>query len=252
MPRKARCRNFTNFSHIIVQGIERKYIFVEDYFKKLYLNLIEKNLKDTNIEILAYCIMDNHVHILLYLENLEELKIFMKKINTSFAMKYNKIHNRVGYVFRDRYYLQPIVSETQLYNCLVYIHKNPINAKIVASYNEYEYSSYQEFYDKQVLITNKGKKLIFGSDKNYIKVYEKIHADRIINDIRDVQEYKDYDITIKKFLKIYEKNIEEIKNDRELFQKLLVILKLECGLSLRKMEAIFDIGKDTLSKIMKK
>ncbi|MBP3597705.1 MAG: transposase [Clostridia bacterium] len=251
MPRKARIKNLTNFSHIIVQGIERTYIFQEEYFKKLYLTLIQKNLEDTNIEILAYCVMDNHVHILLYQKNSNELTNFMLKVNTSFAIKYNKIKNRIGYVFRDRYYLQPITSERQLYNCLVYIHRNPIAANLSDNYDKYPFSSYKEFYNNEVLITDNGKKLIFGSSKNYFKTFEKIHKDRIINDIRDVQEYKEADIVIKDFINHYKKNIIEIKNDKVLFQKLLLKLKLESKLSLRKMENIFSIGKDTLNKIMK-
>ena len=76
----------------------------------------------------VHCIMDNHAHFLIYYTKLEELSELMRKVNTTYAMKYNKINKRKGFVFRDRFFTQPILNEMQLYNCLVYIHKNPINA----------------------------------------------------------------------------------------------------------------------------
>lgn len=210
MPRKARSVVITNYSHVIVQGIEKSFVFKEKYFKELYLSLIKKNLEDTKIEILGYCVMDNHVHMILYSNNYKELGLFMQKTNTSFAVKYNKIKNREGFVFRNRYYLQPINSERQLYNCLVYIHRNPIKANMVSKYEEYQFSSYKEFFKKQDLITDKGIKLIFDSANNYIKTFEKIHKDRIIEDIRDVQEFIDEKIVLRNFFNKYGKSIDEI------------------------------------------
>lgn len=175
VPRKARNLTLTNYSHIIVQGIEKSYIFDENYFKELYLSLLEKDLEDFEIKILSYCVMDNHIHILLYSEKKEDVMKYMRRVNTSYAMKYNRIKDRVGYVFRDRYYLQPIVSEKQLYNCLVYIHRNPIKANLVSKYEDYEFSSYNEFFGKQRLISEKSIELIFGTHSGFIKTFEEIH-----------------------------------------------------------------------------
>ena len=250
LPRKARSTVVTNFPHIIVQGINKNYIFKEKYFKELYLNLIKKYLEDTDIEILAYCVMDNHAHIMLYLEKLDELGPFMQKVNTSFAVKYNKIKNRVGFVFRNRFYLQPINSERQIYNCLVYIHRNPIKANIVSKYEEYEFSSYKEFFDSKNLLTDKGIKLIFGSNTNFLKTFEQIHKDQIVEDVKDVQEYRDSNEVIKDYLKKYGKSIDEIKKDNILLKELIVRLKEESGLSLRKMDNLFNIRRNKLSKIL--
>lgn len=181
MPRKARSAIATQYSHIIVQGIEKKFIFKEKYFKELYLSLLKSNLEDTEIEILGYCVMDNHVHIIIYSDNPKELGKYMQKVNTCFAVKYNKINNRVGYVFRNRYYLQPIINERQLFNCLVYIHRNPIKANMVLEYEEYEFSSYKEFTEKTDLLTLESIELIFDSSNNYIKIFDKIHEDRIMD-----------------------------------------------------------------------
>ena len=250
MPRKARSIVVTNFSHVIVQGINKNFVFKDNYFKELYLSLIKKYLEETDIEILSYCVMDNHIHIMLYLENVDELSPFMQKVNTCFAVKYNKIKNRVGFVFRNRFYLQPINSERQIYNCLVYIHRNPIKANIVSKYEEYEFSSYNEFFGKKNLLTDKGIKLIFGSTTNFLKTFEKIHKDRIIEDIKEVQEYIDSNSVIKDYIEKCGKSIDEIKKDNILLKELIIRLKEESGLSLRKMDSIFDISRKKLSKIL--
>lgn len=100
MPRLARKNLRSNYLHIIVQGIDRKYIFNSDRLKKEYKSILKRNLNKTNINMLAYCIMDNHAHMLIYSEKIEEITKLMQRTNTSYV----RLYNRVGYVFRDRYY----------------------------------------------------------------------------------------------------------------------------------------------------
>ena len=140
MPRLARKYLESNYFHITIQGINREYIFEDDNLKEAYLNILKKNLKETNINILAYCIMDNHAHFLVYCEDTTEISKLMQRSNTSFAILYNKLNDRVGYVFRNRYCMQMILNEIQLFNCLVYIHNNPVKAHIVDSPKKYLYS----------------------------------------------------------------------------------------------------------------
>lgn len=251
MPRIARKKIITKFSHIIVQGINKTYIFEEDYFKELYLNLLRENLKNTNLELLSYCIMGNHAHMLIYSDNREELSKFMHKVDTKFAMRYNNKKERVGYVFRNRFYLQPIFSQKQLYNCLVYIHRNPIKAHIVLNYEDYKYSSYKEFLGQKNIITPNGIELIFNSLTNFREKFEQIHKNNTIDDIDDICEYTDSNIIIKNFLQSYGKSMEKLKKDKKKLKEVFLKLKNEGGLSLRKIEGIFNIGKDTIRKIIK-
>ena len=140
-------RNYINmpFYHIMVQGINKEYIFNKVEDKRQYLKFINKAKDETDIYIVSYCIMDNHVHILVKEKSIEDLSRFMHKINTLYAIYYNKKYNRVGYVFRDRYKSQVIYSEKQLYTCINYIHNNPVKAGICKLASEYEYSSYNEY-----------------------------------------------------------------------------------------------------------
>lgn len=250
MPRHARKEIESNYLHVIVQGINREFIFQDNNLKQAYKCIVKNNLKDTGIKILAYCIMDNHAHFLMYGKSIREISNIMHKTNTSYAKMYNKVKGRVGYVFRDRYYSQMILYENQLFNCLVYIHKNPLKANMVKKLEDYPYSSYLEFKGKKELITNEGIKLVFGCSKNYMDTFNLIHKNNNINDIMEIKETQPSEKIISDFVKNEHKTIEEIKEEEKVFRKLLISLRENGGLSLRDMSKIFEINKDKLCKII--
>lgn len=252
MPRLARKNLESPYCHVIVQGINREYIFKDNNMKDAYKNILKKNLEETNVEILAYCIMDNHVHLLMYSDKPENMTKLMHKTNTSFAKLYNKVNNRVGYVYRGRYYVQQIKTEEQLYNCMVYIHRNPIKANIVLKMKDYKYSSYREFYGIKDVITSNGIKLVFGSSINYIDEFREIHKNREIENVAEIIIEKDAEKVINDFMEKHDKKIEEITKNEELFNKLLLELRHVSKSTLVDMEKIFNISKNKLNKIINK
>ena len=72
MPRRSRKESNTSFFHVIVQGVNKEYIFQKNMEKKKYLNLIIENCRKYNLKILAYCIMGNHTHLLIILKRLKK------------------------------------------------------------------------------------------------------------------------------------------------------------------------------------
>ena len=85
MARVARKDFSTSFFHVMVQGINKEYIFNEEKLKDKYLELITKYEKEYNVEILAYCIMDNHVHLLIYTEDIKQMSKYMHRVNSIYA-----------------------------------------------------------------------------------------------------------------------------------------------------------------------
>lgn len=252
MPRKARKEIKSKYVHLIVQGINKEKIFQKKEWKEDYIKILKAKIENVNIEILAYCIMDNHAHFLMYYEKLEELSSLMRKINTTYAMRYNRINKRVGFVFRDRFYTQPILNEIQLYNCLVYIHKNPIKARICLDMKDYKYSSYNEFkYKEKNLITDNSIKLLFGNKYKYIEQFDAIHNK--LHEIEDIKDVEEYEYNIEELLKKYENEIKEnlVENEVE-FGNLLLEIRQKSGMSLREMSNIFKINKDKLNKYIHK
>jgi REP element-mobilizing transposase RayT len=93
MARIARKYYDTSFYHIMVQGIEKKLIFSKLCFKEKYRELIIKCAKLYDVSIIAYCIMDNHAHILIHTNNLMSMTRLMSSSNTSYGKYFNKTLN---------------------------------------------------------------------------------------------------------------------------------------------------------------
>ena len=150
----------------MVQGINKEYIFEQNWLKEKYLSYLLKQSEENNVKILAYCAMDNHIHILVYTEKLESLSKVMSHTNTKYGILYNKSMNRCGYVFRDRYRCENIYTISHLHNCVRYIHHNPVAANICESEGQYMYSTYNDFVNHK--IPKEIIKLIYGDDPDYI------------------------------------------------------------------------------------
>lgn len=158
MSRLPRNNMKTPFFHVITQGIEKSFIFEKPEDIKYYVKIMYKIKEEHNINIIAYCIMNNHTHMLIETKSIEQLSKYMQRINTTYGKYYNKKYSRVGYVFRDRYKAEGIYSEKHLYNCIKYIHNNPVKAGICNKAEEYPYSNYKmmktEFKERYSLMTN--------------------------------------------------------------------------------------------------
>lgn len=153
----------------ITQGVNREHIFKTNLEKKKYIELLRKYAKEVDIVIVAYCIMDNYAQILTYMESSSKISLFMKLVNEHYATYYNKINNRVGHVFRNKFCSKQIISKNYLYQCIKYIHMNPVKEKITKSEDEYGFSSYKEYMNEGKLEKRKIFTTIFNSEENYIE-----------------------------------------------------------------------------------
>ena len=252
MPRIARKDYHTNFFHIIVQGINKEYIFNKKEYIEKYLYLLDVNAKKFEFKIIAYCVMNNHVHILAYTEKIENMAKVMQKTNTSYGIFYNKEEDRVGYVFRNRYYTQAILTEEQLLRCLVYIHNNPIRAEMVENINQYKYSSYNNYIYKTGNVTDEIIKLIFGSCYKYLEMFKAIHNNIDVKELNDiVEEDIDYQNILNEYEMKTKKSLEEIKLNNANLKALIKYLKDEFELSQRDISKILNINKNKVNRILK-
>lgn len=145
MPRSARSNslNDSKIYHIIVKGINSQEIFFEDEDKAKFLNLIKVAKKSYLCEILAYVLMDNHVHLIVYDEQ-EKISQIMHRICTVYAMYFNKKYERIGHLFQNRFKSICVNTEKYLLNLQRYIHANPQKDGI-CKIEKYKWSSYHEY-----------------------------------------------------------------------------------------------------------
>lgn len=206
------------FFHVMVQGINKEYIFNKGCYKKEYVKLLTMFKNKFNISIISYCIMDNHAHLIIYTDDVCEMSKFMKCINCRFAKLYNINEARVGYVFRDRFNSQYIHNSDYLLRCIHYIHMNPVKAGLVSNPIDYEYSSYSDYINKNNFINNTIIKLVFGSVKNYLDSFLKISNEDF--EVMDIdRENKNFEIATKEFLTANSATIQDLKSNRILFKK---------------------------------
>ncbi|WP_035294235.1 transposase [Clostridium sp. KNHs214] len=141
MARFARVKNILGTYHIMLKSISEIYLFRSSKDKDKFLQILNKYKTIYKVEIYAYCLMDNHVHILVYCKGADISK-FMHGVNLSYALYYNKKYNRSGHVFSDRFKSKLIMDEVYLLNCSTYIHNNPKDIKkYKGSVENYSYSS---------------------------------------------------------------------------------------------------------------
>jgi REP element-mobilizing transposase RayT len=147
LSRTAREKCESGIYHIIARGINRQAIFFdnEDYIR--YLETLNKYKNDGKCTVLGYCLMRNHLHLLLQ-ENSESIAVTMKRIGTSYAWWYNKRYDRVGHVFQDRYKSECVEDDAYLLTVIRYIHLNPVKAKITEKPEEYKWSSCRAYYTR--------------------------------------------------------------------------------------------------------
>lgn len=148
MPRRARRLSDSNIYHVMVRGINHQSIFDDDSDRERLLWTLHTYRKDCKCNILAWCLMDNHFHLLIQIKD-TPLDTVIKKINVSYVYYYNSKNGRTGHLFQDRFRSQPVESDAQLLSVMRYIHRNPIEAGLCNEVQDYYWSSYHEYIDKQ-------------------------------------------------------------------------------------------------------
>ena len=140
MPRTARLKGENQIYHITQRGNNKEKVFETDQDKRIILsNIFNARIKH-QISIFAYCIMDNHYHILIN-DNGNDISKIFKEINYAYARYFNWVYGRTGHVFQERFFSEIIDTESYLYAAINYIHDNPIRAGITQNRYDYKWSS---------------------------------------------------------------------------------------------------------------
>lgn len=252
MPRASRKSLNTSFYHVIVQGVNKEFIFEKYQYRKKYLQFLKESKELYHIEIVAYAIMYNHAHLIIYTENTTDLSMFMKKVNENYGRYYNYIENRVGHVFRDRFLSEPITNQKYLLNCIVYIHNNPVKANIVNNCEDYRFSSYMDYINNTGFINQDIVELIFESKNINYNEYKAMH-------LKNTYYFSEYDDMKKENLKEileeiekrYAMSFKELAKDSKLLKKVILEIKDRINVSNYELSKLLKIDKNKIYRILK-
>jgi len=140
MPRQARVV-FPNIPHHIIQrGNRREDVFFSDNDRKQYLEWLKEYCKEQKVEILAYCLMTNHIHLIAVPTTEDGLQKVLKPLHMRYAQKINRERGWKGHFWQGRYFSSPLDGEYLLFTTR-YIERNPIRVKKVRKAENYKWSS---------------------------------------------------------------------------------------------------------------
>lgn len=130
MPRARRIDAPGLFHHVVVRGIERRLIFVDDEDRMDFLRRLERVLPESGMPCLAWALIPNHVHLLVRTAGVSVSRV-MARIGTGYARRFNERHRRVGHLFQNRFLSRPIEDDGDLLGVIRYVHLNPVRHGLV-------------------------------------------------------------------------------------------------------------------------
>ncbi len=146
MARKQRVHYPGAVYHVMVRGNNGEGVFSGDLHKSEYIKILSHYQKRFSFRVHAFCIMDNHAHLLMKVKDIP-LSAIMQRVQQVYTQWYNRTYARTGHVFQQRYKALVCNKEGYLLQLVKYIHYNPVRAGIADSVNAYKWSSHLHYMD---------------------------------------------------------------------------------------------------------
>lgn len=256
MPRMPRDRSESGIYHVMLRGANKQEIFHDDEDRLRFLETMDRYKQISKIEVYGWCLMDNHVHLLLK-EGTEELAVTMKRIGVSFAWYYNWKYKTTGHLFQDRYRSEKVENDEYIMAVVRYIHQNPVKAGMVNSVEEWKWSSCSRYYgltgypegllDSEILFGMISENRQIAID-NFMEYNKEENVDTYLDDVaRKRLTDEEARSRIKELIEEYE--IAEVKSlPKSQRDKIIKRVKHIEGLSQRQAARILGLSQNLLFK----
>ncbi|MBR6090222.1 MAG: transposase, partial [Anaerolineaceae bacterium] len=224
------------------RGVNRQAIFFDDDDRNRFVQAMEKYSGETHTDIITYCLMTTHVHILL--NTPDQLGLFMKKLSSSYVYYFNHKYDRIGHLFQDRYKSEAVESEEYLLTAARYILQNPQKAHICNT-EDYRWSNWNDvvsmsgFTKPGILYEIAGKELPLK--EFLLKENDDICLDEYTPIVLSDQE------TQKAIRKICgETDPMQISNLPKKARDILLVKMKDAGISIKQIEQYTGIGRNII------
>jgi putative transposase len=252
MPRYAREKSKSGIYHIMLRGINRQDIFEDDEDRQRFIETIKQYKTVNKYEIYGYCLMSNHVHLLLG-EKEESLSQAIKRICGSFVYWYNWKYGRCGHLFQERYKSETVEDERYFITVLRYIHQNPVKAGLSRNTGEYIWGSYNEYIKKETITDVNTALEMFSSDR--IKAVEQFQ--KYMNEPNEDKclEYEEKRKITDNEVKIYltelgVSNISDLQqSEKNKRNEIIKSMKSIEGITIRQLSRRTGISKSVIDRI---
>ena len=227
MPRQSREYSESQIYHVILRGIDKQIIFYDDKDRYVFLNQILITLEKYKYEIYAYCLMSNHIHLVLRIKD-EFLSKAIQSLEIRYSKYFNEKYERSGHFFENRFKSKVVNDEKYFLDVCRYVHRNPEKAKI-SSTESYKWSSYHEYIHREKIIN---KEVLLNYYENQIEQFTRYTLD--VNRIKDDENYAEFEI------------LDKI-DDKELIGIILRILEFDSIEEISKLN--ITLQKELINKI---
>ena len=140
MPRSSRIVIEGCAHHVTQRGNNRQDVFFVDDDRRVFLDLLAEASKRFDLTVDGYCLMTNHIHLVVTPEREDSLAGALKRTNQLYAQYVNRLHGRSGHLWQDRFFSCPL-DETHRWRALVYIERNPVRARLCRKPWRWQWSS---------------------------------------------------------------------------------------------------------------
>ena len=145
MPRTARKQSSSGIYHIVIRGIDKRDIFMDDADRLFFIDCMITKKIECEFHLYAYCLMDNHVHLII--KESERISLSIQRISISYIYMHNRKYGRTGHLFENRFKSHCIEDNAYLLNAIRYVHQNPVRAGLVNLIADYKWSSYRAYIE---------------------------------------------------------------------------------------------------------
>lgn len=251
MPRQAREKSGTGIYHVMLRGVNKQNIFEDDEDRLKFLTTIKYYKKISNYKVYGYCLMNNHIHLLLK-ENEETLSTILRRISSSYVRWYNEKYLRCGHLFQERFKSEVVETQAYFLTVLRYIHQNPIKAGMTKNL-QYKWSSYQDYLHDPIYTDIDFVLQFFSIErtealKSFQNYMNKINNDTCM-DFYDERNVTDEEI-IEQIQKLGIKNISELqKLKKDQRDEIIRLIKKIEGVRIRQLSRITGLSKSVIGRI---
>lgn len=253
MARSPRIHSYSKVYHVMIRGINRQTIFYDKYDYIQFIKFIYETIIISEFELYAYCLMSNHVHMLIKADN-EPIELLMKRLELKFVYWYNEKYNRTGHLFESRYKSEPVDDEKYFLTVLRYILQNPVKAQMCDDIFEYPWSSAGVYLSKKdSYISNSYIYSYFKSTNNLIDFLRQSNNDECLEDTvkkRNQSLLSDEEAIILIKRELGDFNITDILSLKS-EQKKELIRKIPKSISSRQIARITGLSKSQVNRMRK-
>ena len=253
MSRNARQLSSTDTYHVVIRRADHQLLFEEKKDYQKYLEILQLYEAECQFELYAYCLMPNHIHLLIH-SPVTSLGSVFRHVSTTYSSWFNAKYNRTGYLQEGRYFSEPVETEKYLFTVLRYIHQNPIKAGLETVPGEtYPWNSFCDYISGINDIVNIEYifQLLGGPES-----FRSLHQIMVVEECLDISTLRKRlpDDVARDIIRT-ECNCETVAD----FQKLTllernnnIILLRKKGLSIRQINRLTGTPKGVIEKIISK